>query len=259
MPKRHLAFTLVEITVVLAIVMLLAALLFPLFGRVRESGRRTVCLSNQKQIYAAFQLYLADSGGQFPNKRGIHEWEMSGWAESISSHLETPEAFHCPSDEDWEAREKEVRKRDAFPSMGAFAPSRLLASSYIANRKVLTGIGVQGQTFPFRGTLVRPASTVMVCDGASRAFGDTPFVIAPIPEMAEHQLVQGNLIFDPRDAGNMVDGKCDLNCTYPNIWAPTARHNGRANVLFFDGHVKSLLNSAWYFPDTPYLDPSRGG
>ncbi|RYG54753.1 type II secretion system protein, partial [bacterium] len=64
--SRPQAFTLIEILVVLGIISLLAALLFTVFGRVREGGRRTVCLSNQKQILAALQLYESDSAENFP-------------------------------------------------------------------------------------------------------------------------------------------------------------------------------------------------
>lgn len=60
MNKRHNAFTLVEILVVLAIIAILAAILFPVFGRARESARQTNCQSNLQQIYTAVALYKAD-------------------------------------------------------------------------------------------------------------------------------------------------------------------------------------------------------
>jgi len=43
-------FTLIELVVVIAILAVLAAILFPVFDRARENARRTCCLSNQKQI-----------------------------------------------------------------------------------------------------------------------------------------------------------------------------------------------------------------
>lgn len=58
--KRRSAFTLVEILIVLAIISILAAILFPAFGRARESGRETSCATNLHQVYMAVELYYQD-------------------------------------------------------------------------------------------------------------------------------------------------------------------------------------------------------
>jgi len=54
------AFTLVEILIVIAIIALLAALLFPAFSRARESSRQTTCVTNLHQISIAVQQYFQD-------------------------------------------------------------------------------------------------------------------------------------------------------------------------------------------------------
>jgi hypothetical protein len=45
----------------------LAAILFPVFARARESARRSTCLSNLKQIGLAFQMYTADWDEVYPS------------------------------------------------------------------------------------------------------------------------------------------------------------------------------------------------
>lgn len=59
-PAKRSAFTLVELLVVLAIIALLSALLFPAFKRAQENGNQTTCQSNLHQIYLATQQYYQD-------------------------------------------------------------------------------------------------------------------------------------------------------------------------------------------------------
>lgn len=58
--RRHRGFTLTEVLVALAIIATLVGLLAPSLGRAREAARRTVCLSNQRQLAAAWMLYAGD-------------------------------------------------------------------------------------------------------------------------------------------------------------------------------------------------------
>jgi prepilin-type N-terminal cleavage/methylation domain-containing protein/prepilin-type processing-associated H-X9-DG protein len=62
----RLAFTLLELLVVIAIIALLAALLLPVLGRAKESGRSTACLSNLHQVGIAVQLYVQDNQNRMP-------------------------------------------------------------------------------------------------------------------------------------------------------------------------------------------------
>ncbi len=64
MKKR--GFTLIELMVVIAVIALLAAVLFPVFLSVRAKGRQTACLSNLEQLGLAFSLYAHDNEDQFP-------------------------------------------------------------------------------------------------------------------------------------------------------------------------------------------------
>lgn len=57
---RQIAFTVLELLIVIAIIALIAALLFPLFAGARKKARETQCMNNLHQIYLAWSLYTSD-------------------------------------------------------------------------------------------------------------------------------------------------------------------------------------------------------
>lgn len=57
---RLRGFTLIELLVTIAIISILAGLLFPVFAEAKKSGKRIVCLSGMKQVTLASMLYLQD-------------------------------------------------------------------------------------------------------------------------------------------------------------------------------------------------------
>lgn len=69
-------FTLIELLTVIAIIALLSAILFPVFGRVRAQVRETNCISNLHEISVALKLFREDNG-KFPAV-------MLGYAQSDS-------------------------------------------------------------------------------------------------------------------------------------------------------------------------------
>lgn len=58
--SRSGAFTLVEMLVVIGIILLLSAILFPALKSVQERGSQTTCASNMQQLYLAIRLYKDD-------------------------------------------------------------------------------------------------------------------------------------------------------------------------------------------------------
>lgn len=66
-PKRsHLAFTLIELLTVIAIIAVLAAILMPVFARVKESARQATCMSNMHELYLKTSLYKQDNSDKMP-------------------------------------------------------------------------------------------------------------------------------------------------------------------------------------------------
>ena len=60
------AFTLIELLVVIAIIAILAAILFPVFAQAKFAAKKTVDLSNAKQIGVTIKLYLGDNDDTMP-------------------------------------------------------------------------------------------------------------------------------------------------------------------------------------------------
>jgi len=58
---KNKAFTLIELLVVIAIIAILAAILFPVFAQAKLAAKKTVALSNAKQLATAQFIYMGDS------------------------------------------------------------------------------------------------------------------------------------------------------------------------------------------------------
>jgi prepilin-type N-terminal cleavage/methylation domain-containing protein/prepilin-type processing-associated H-X9-DG protein len=59
-------FTLIELLVVIAIIAVLAALAFPLWGRMRASSMAATCTANLRTLHQATMHFAADNNGFFP-------------------------------------------------------------------------------------------------------------------------------------------------------------------------------------------------
>ncbi|GAB4133826.1 MAG: hypothetical protein Fur0036_19540 [Fimbriimonadaceae bacterium] len=75
--KRR-AFTLIELLVVIAIIAILAAILFPVFAQAKMAAKKSVAISNQKQIGLSFMLYGADYDDVLPNMTWADSFNNTG-------------------------------------------------------------------------------------------------------------------------------------------------------------------------------------
>lgn len=106
-------FTLVELMACIAIIALLAAVIFPVFVQARRKSYQATCLSNLRQLGMAFSMYAHDFDGKFaygcdPLDKYSDYWKGDQEAEAISKlplledllnpYIRNKKVWHCPAD-----------------------------------------------------------------------------------------------------------------------------------------------------------------
>ena len=89
--RRRGTFNLVELFVVLGIIVVLAAIMFPVFAPARDKSRTAACLSNLKQLSLGLLMYADANDGCLPP---AHQWRAA-----IAPQVKYEAMFRCPSDD----------------------------------------------------------------------------------------------------------------------------------------------------------------
>ncbi|MHB1460281.1 MAG: prepilin-type N-terminal cleavage/methylation domain-containing protein [Armatimonadota bacterium] len=99
-------FTMVELLTVIAIIAILAAILFPVFSTAREKARQASCMANMNQIQQSLKMYKLDErvypemlvGPVFTNNNGsLMEFSRIQYGFLMKAYVKDHTIFHCPN------------------------------------------------------------------------------------------------------------------------------------------------------------------
>lgn len=214
-------FTQIELLVVIGILAMLAAILFPVLAQSKAAAKRTECVSNVRQLSAAMLMYVEDQDGHFPVRIGGTDNEnVDQWIDMIFPYV----------------RAGRNGKTSPLSKCSEFVPAPGLADGY--GRKKITGWG-----YGMNGHLHNAAPPIAIT-----SVGE-PTLIALIGDST-----LGDFYARPRRrartafANSQILSPYELTCN-----AVGTRHgkgsadrpgNGGSTMSYLDGHVRFLTANA---------------
>jgi prepilin-type N-terminal cleavage/methylation domain-containing protein/prepilin-type processing-associated H-X9-DG protein len=204
-------FTLIEVLVVIGIIAILAAILFPAFARAREKARQASCQSNLKQIFLANAMYASDYDETFtPVSRPSSVVPGNGvwWMILLQPYVKNLQVLQCPDYRDarW------CGMGDCEANIGQ------VHWRYNGGYGINWGNYLDGEVWPPTAPYSTPA-------GQSESALDDAVGTILVTE-------SNCVVAAPGENGRAGHSRFD-----PQL---VRRHNDGFNVLFCDGHVKWL-------------------
>ena len=204
--QRRRGFTLIELLVVVAIIAILAAILFPVFSRAREQARQVRCANNMRQIATAMLTYANDYEGVLPGLNAFSRdcYNVNGELTSgaMFPYVKEKGIFTCPSE--W--------KRNQGPNV----PDNAFTYSYTINGWVTPAPDKPGR-----------AGNRGLADSTGEAVADFPNPARTVLLVDENTRLG--------DWGIIINDQLF-------IWLDKTarRHHGHANLVFLDGHTTQV-------------------
>lgn len=260
MARNKLAFTLPELLVVLAIIVVLASLLFPVFRYAKASAKRVACISNYKQVHLATSLYVTDWDDRMmpvnhqpaapPNSTNDRTWVQLTLPYARSFAI-----YNCPSDYGTRPSAETTFDQDLVPgdTYSKYYSASLRVNSgynfmYLAPvYRAVTGEWVSDPRF--MSMITEPSRTLLfvdtvfgrTADGAP--YGGGSWLVVPPCRFAIKNgvkedtffLSKGTQVYTPA-IGWAVENK-ESRYVYGSAWP---WHEGRVNLARVDGSVRSV-------------------
>ena len=212
-PRVRSSFTLIELLVVIAIITILAALLLPAISRSKSRAQQIQCVSNLRQLGIGIQNFVADNHAYPSYIAGANSINPGAWINQLErggfdiskpkKGFFTEGVWLCPS-----ARWGKGWGNGAIPTSYGYNAYGVLAIGNHTN-----ALGLHGN-FISKSALFAPV-------GESE-------VVSPSEMMAIGDSFIGGIAFMRQDLTFL-----DRN------GRASSRHQGKANVVFCDGHVES--------------------
>lgn len=256
-PRRHSgrgAFTLIELLTVIAIIGVLAAIVFSAVGKVRDSARDTRCKSNLRQLGLAAQLFAAEHRFLPPSVNGGPErgGEADGvtWVQALRPYLGSV------NDENFNVSSQSPVV--VCPSRELTPPDDGNQATYAANMAVMPDMSIANSGHPdsllLRPVMIgRPSQIILFGDAIQRPLGGGVDGGAAYAHLwgiggayTPAEWFPASRGDEPIPLGPDTDGVSEAQFRY--------RHDERINVVFVDAHVGSFRkgevlwrNLRWHF------------
>src|ERR1035437_2279978 len=206
--KKDFAFTLMELLVVIAIIAILAALLLPALSRSMQRAHQIHCVNNLHQIGIGIQNFVADNHAYPTSDDNSGTWllqiELGGFDNSKP-------------------------KKNLVNAGVCLCPSAKISNFHTSYGYNTFGVAPIGYTGPISKT---PQKIPLGFEG----FYNGRLPLIPVKE-SEVESPSDMMAVGDSVVGGIDFMRQDLN--YLEQRGASARHQGKLNVVFCDGHVES--------------------
>jgi prepilin-type processing-associated H-X9-DG protein len=202
-------------------------MVFPVFAKAREKARQSVCLSNLKQLSLAILMYAEDNSGGFvpaDSPDTLRRWH--------GARLSADDAFFAEWGPLWGYYgSKGLKDCPTFSPADSEYGYDHGTGGYGYNGQYVGGSPVWVVDDADLARMCTPAKEFMITDPAETVMlTDTAFLDC------EGYLFEYSVCEAPMGEAATAHAPCPCNLNPSTHF----RHNGRANVAFCDGHVRSM-------------------